>query len=296
MSAPTSCVSFKTAYETDTITCEICGINSVHIQCLGIDPYIVSVGKMSWKCDDCASISIASLLSKILPKLDVLSTDMNEVKKSLADMRQPNVVQKPSYLERLTKGGPKSNPFPELRRERAESTASNKSERKKRKLRNQQTDDLELDAPSLVDTEDETFQPSNKVRNNKRKVIPVHVLTGSKTDGNSTLSGVELKPRGPPRRHYFVSRVSSNVTTEILMNYCLHKDLEPIACRELPSMRQNVKSFHLVLPESKMDIAESSDTWPEHVILRRYFLNDEARSWLKTVNDTSKTVDETINA
>ena len=78
------------------------------------------------------------------------------------------------------------------------------------------------------------------------------------------------------------------ILRESLLEYCQQKEMDPIACRELPSMRQNVKSFHLVIPEAKMDIAESSDTWPEHVILRRYFLNDEARSWLKTVNETSQ--------
>ena len=178
------------------------------------------------------------------------------------------------------------NPFSD-RRERLDSAASNRSERKKRKLKNQQENEATDFTVDLTETEDEDMRPKNDARTSRKKVVDVNVVKGSQT-GSTSFTGIELKPRGAPRRHYFVSRVSTNITKESLLEYCQQKELDPIACRELPSMRQNVKSFHLVIPEAKMDIAESSDTWPEHVILRRYFLNDEARSWLKTVNESSQ--------
>ncbi len=95
--------------------------------------------------------------------------------------------------------------------------------------------------------------------------------------------GTQPKPKGAPRRHYFVSRVAPEVTTEALLEHCKKQNLSPTACRELPSQRPDVKSFHLILPESKSDLAELNETWPEHVILRRYFLNYKARSWIKTM-------------
>ena len=286
MTTNIKCASCEVACDSDIITCEICGLYAIHIQCLGNDPFHISVGKMSWKCDNCANVSIASLLSTILPKLDALSSDMSMVKNSITEMKQSNAPQRPSYLDALSKGVPKMNPFLD-RRERLDSAASNRSERKKRKLKNQQENEATDFTVDLTETEDEDMRPKNDARTSRKKVVNVNVVKGSQT-GSTSFTGVELKPRGAPRRHYFVSRVSTNITKESLHEYCQQKEMDPIACRELPSMRQNVKSFHLVIPEAKMDIAESSDTWPEHVILRRYFLNDEARSWLKTVNETSQ--------
>lgn len=115
----------------------------------------------------------------------------------------------------------------------------------------------------------------------KLEINPVTVITGSSSSGQ--LKGVEPKPRFPPRRHYFISRLSTEVNETNLVQYCQEKKMEPIACRELPSKRPDMKSFHIVFPETKVELIESEDAWPEHIILRRYFLNDEARKWIKDI-------------
>ena len=170
---------------------------------------------MSWKCDNCANVSIASLLSTILPKLDALSSDMSMVKNSITEMKQSNAPQRPSYLDALSKGVPKMNPFLN-RRERLDSAASNRSERKKRKLKNQQENEATDFTVDLTETEDEDMRPKKDARTSRKKVVNVNVVKGSQT-GSTSVTGVELKPRGAPRRHYFVSRVSTNITKESLL-------------------------------------------------------------------------------
>ena len=114
------------------------------------------------------------------------------------------------------------------------------------------------------------------------------MLVSRSSTTNNGIKGVELKTRGPPRRHYFVSRVAAQVTTNVLMKYCTQKDLSTIACRKLPSRRNDIKAFQIILPEDqKTEIAELNETWPQHVIQDRYFLNDEASSWIKSVTSTN---------
>ena len=68
------------------------------------------------------------------------------------------------------------------------------------------------------------------------------------------------------------------------MDFCDSQNVDSIACREPPSWNKNFKSFHIVCPEEKTDTIECADTWPEDIILRRYYLNEEARIRLNTLN------------
>ena len=188
MTTNIKCASCEVACDSDIITCEICGLNAIHIQCLGIDPFHISVGKMSWKCDNCANVSIASLLSTILPKLDALSSDMSMVKNSITEMKQSNAPQRPSYLDALSKGVPKMNPFLD-RRERLDSAASNRSERKKRKLKNQQENEATDFTVDLTETEDEDMRPKNDART-------ASWCSGPFTRGEAMVHKTQSKQRG----------------------------------------------------------------------------------------------------
>ena len=64
--------------------------------------------------------------------------------------------------------------------------------------------------------------------------------------------------------------------------------MDLIACRELPSKRHDMTSFHIVIPDSKNHVAKNFDSWPKYVILRRYFLNAESREWIKSLNNVSE--------
>ena len=279
------CVVCELGCESDTILCEICDVKCVHVDCLGVVPQQASTGTVSWRCTACSNFSLPSLLSRLMVKMDVvdhLAADIVNIKETLSQ-----IAPKDPYLNALSKDLDKSaNVFKHVPRDRIESNASDKSERKKRKLRNQQVDpEQNTGECSLLANADVGNQHESAGRV-KKHVRQVAVVNGTSST-SSQLAGVELKQRYNPRRHYFVSRVSSNVDQDALMKYCETKMLSPIACRELPSRRADVKSFHLILPEDKSELAEQSETWPQHVILRRYFMNDEARSWIKTLNAPS---------
>ena len=147
---------------------------------------------------------------------------------------------------------------------------------------------------------DSVSSNSSDVAGGKRKLrklspVKVPVVTGS-CNTNVSVKGVEMKPRNPPRRHYFIIRLSNDVNEETLRTYCIDSGLIVHGCRELPSERSDLKSFHIIFPESQLTIAEDSSTWPEHVILRRYFLNDEARAWMKTLQNVNDMDIETSSA
>ena len=39
-----------------------------------------------------------------------------------------------------------------------------------------------------------------------------------------------------------------------------------------------MKAFHISVPAAESSITEDSNIWPEDIILRRYLLNEEART------------------
>ena len=93
------------------------------------------------------------------------------------------------------------------------------------------------------------------------------------------LKGVPTKEYAA-RRHYFISRMSTEMSVEDVMQYCESKDLHPKNCMELPSRREDIKSFQSS-SENRSQLSEDSDIWPENIIIRRYFLNEEERTWLR---------------
>ena len=222
---------------------------------------------MNWICDECSKLSIKNLVLQLnlkLQKLDKIESDKTEVKQALIASHDKDVFtvctgneiveapsnpwHKPSYAQKVIETNPARNILG-IRKNRRDSAFSVTSDRSKKW---------------------------------KRSVNEVAVLQGNKT--NATFQGVQPKLKLPPRKHYFVSRVPVTVDTDSLLRYCNDQNLNPLACRELPSRNQQVKSLHIIFPDDKTELVECSDTWPENIILRRYFLNDEARAWLKTVN------------
>ena len=117
--------------------------------------------------------------------------------------------------------------------------------------------------------------------------MKVPVLVGTSA-ASTSINGVKPSER-EERRHYFLSRVSSTVDTTMLNDYCKEKNLTLLGCRELPSKRADMKSFHVVIPVNERIVAEKAETWPENIIVCRYFLNEEARTWLKSLNLQSET-------
>ena len=65
--------------------------------------------------------------------------------------------------------------------------------------------------------------------------------------------------------------LSKHVCETKSTEYCDSKGLEPKAGRELPSKRPDMKSYHVIFPLSKEELVQPSETWPENIILRRYF-------------------------
>ena len=84
-------------------------------------------------------------------------------------------------------------------------------------------------------------------REKRRRVSPVKVPVVTGTATASTVKGVKSAER-EVRRHYFLSRVTTDVDIDVLKEYCKEKNLTVLGCRELPSKRKDMKSFHIVVP------------------------------------------------
>ncbi len=134
----TACVGCNVGSDTNLITCEVCKLKTNHDTCLGVNLTIVTIGALAWKCNDCKHLSIYDVLTKMIPKLsliDELASDVRVIKKTLCDTtkKTPHAVN--PYLNALSKGLERSaNPFKSDNRNRLDSTASDSSERKKRRL------------------------------------------------------------------------------------------------------------------------------------------------------------------
>ena len=67
---------------------------------------------------------------------------------------------------------------------------------------------------------------SDDSKKGKKSVTEVMVVQGGKQVANFQ----EVKPKAqlPPRRHYFISRVSETVTIDVMMNNCNNQNFQPI--------------------------------------------------------------------
>ena len=248
-------------------------------------PYVC--GTLKWCCSACSKLNLTEylcLISSKLSKLEKIETDVTEIKQSLK--QTIDAATEPEQLSNhmimptngsYTRGfsGPLSN-------HSAMPTIGSYSGAVKTSMTLNPAKQMfeKSNKPRRESTNSISSDASRKRR--RTTVTEVAVVQGKRSD--TVFKGVKPAPRKPPRKHYFLSRVPPSIDKSAVMDSCHSQILDPIACRELPSRNKNLRSFHIVFPEEKTDMIECADTWPEDIILRRYFLNEEARIWLNTLN------------
>ena len=57
--------------------------------------------------------------------------------------------------------------------------------------------------------------------------------------------------------------------------------------REITQEDHTLRSFHVIFAGEKSELIDSPDFWPQNTIVNRFFLNDEAKSWLKSLKKPS---------
>ena len=245
-----SCCESTIADDDDELSCDMCRSRCIKGACIGLTSAAVTCGSIQWRCPDCSKISTLSIFEQILLKMNKI----DKLEKDVESLKSQNFTSKPetfANVAKLNKSCPSGiiNPF--RRNQRTDSTSSQVSVTRTEKRR-------------------------------RTSPVKVPVLVGTSA-ASTSIKGVKTSER-EERRHYFLSRVSSTVDTTRLNDYCKEKNLTLLGCRELPSKRADMKSFHVVILVNESIVAEKAETWPENIIVRRYFLNEEARTWLKSLN------------
>ena len=85
---------------------------------------------------------------------------------------------------------------------------------------------------------DSTSSQASGSREKRRRISPLNVPVVTGTATASTMKGVKSSER-EERRHYFLSRVTTDVDTNILKEYCKEKNLTALEYRYLP-LRGNI--------------------------------------------------------
>ena len=266
---PKLCAGCNCTMEQCSTLCMWCASAGLCKECDPFTDYILQCGSVQWSSEECSGVTPTRILSQLnakLNKLNKIESDVSEIKESITNTQDDNIFNEPSAAETA-----KLLVNPINRPTYAQKVVGPNPPRPYFNFQNCKDGHFSVS--------------SDKSKKRKRSVNEIAIVQGSKT--NASFQGVQPKPRLPPRRHYFISRVPQSIDTASLLDYCNEQNMKPLACRELPSRNRQLKSFHVVFPEDTTELVESTETWPANIILRRYFLNEEARNWLKTLNSES---------
>ena len=244
--------------DNDVLECQWCS-NAVHKSCLGITGS-VKCGKILWSCNSCMTKSVTNFDTRIaeieerFKRLESLPERVNKIESDYygSTVNPETAPYKFALMNSSTnavKQDSNRDPlFPGAQRQRRNSKRRDRSP-----------------SENVPDSEPKK----------QRTVKPV--MVGSK-QGNSKIAGI-VKP--PKRRHLFVSRFSKETTIDDVIDWCDSGGAKPILSREVTKSEARMRSFHLVFAENDSDKIDDPDFWPINVNVARYYLNQEARDWLK---------------
>ena len=119
----------------------------------------------------------------------------------------------------------------------------------------------------------------------RKERSPKEVKTGTNTNPQSSrvskspavIKGVK-KPQ--KTRHLCVGRLSQNITASEMEEFCVEKNVELLHIHQISKSEAHLKAFHCVFKFDE-EKAEIPDFWPENVTVSRFYLNQDARDWLK---------------
>ena len=69
----------------------------------------------------------------------------------------------------------------------------------------------------------------------------------------------------------------------MIRNWCCDGGAPVLHLREITKESSKMKSFHLVFSEEAHETIMEDSFWPSNVVHGRFFLNDDARNWLRSL-------------
>ena len=97
---------------------------------------------------------------------------------------------------------------------------------------------------------------------------------------NENFSGV-ARPKA--RLHVYIGRVNKESDETIIQSHCRNKKMPVMHIREITRDGADYRSFHAVFDMDYKDIIENGDSWPDGVTIGRFRLNENSKSWLKSL-------------
>ena len=261
----------------DSINCVTCR-KAAHKSCIGIKAPIK--GEILWSCENCGLPSVGDItkqLSELSQKVEDLQSVPEKLTQMHAEIKQlkpkySSFFQKPTVSQAVTKSISETSQKPLFMLD-PERKGSLNQEHGFRRNRLDSNNSVKRPKPNDWDDID---QGDFIAKSNRPKRIQ-NVGTRASSDD---FSGVRRKQS---RRHIYLGRLNTNCTDELIKNWCANNGAELLHLREISREGSKLRSYHLVFPESSSDIIERSDFWPENVVHGRYYLNEEARNWLKSI-------------
>lgn len=250
--------------------CLVCGAGS-HWKCIGMD---VSqfVGNILWSCPNCVtpanptSGDIVSLILSLHKKVNDLQKLPEEVKNLKKDMETFVNLPKPTYLQSFLGGKSDQDSV-------FQPTSSHQLQRLSRK--NNRTDSVGSTSSKKRKGSNNDDPPAKRITGIKK--LPV---------GDTAFAAAK---RPPGRRHIFLSRVSEESNIETITSYCRSNNVPLSHIRETTKEGWHHKCFHLIFEEKFAEDIMEEDFWPADIKVGRFYLNDEARKWLKDLTDSKHT-------
>ena len=252
------CTVCQNALTNQSVKCVGCQA-SAHSACIGLNTADKVVGHIEWSCPDCGTCKrdlfrVIDELRQELFSIKTMAQDVHELKSELLSLKQ---YREPSSIIEKNKtnyaGAAKfnlnSSAFIRNARESVSSEAGS----------------------SRV-----TKRKGSKDRNDRRPKKPL--ITGEVV--TEALKGVE-KP--PPRRHLYVGRIKQTNDESDIVAWCQSKGFPLNHIREITKENSRHKSFHCVFDGEHATIIDQPNSWPENVVINRYYLDAEARTWLRTL-------------
>ena len=233
--------------------CEGCGQMAIHFSCLGLSNNIRR-GKLSWISEQCdekkggMTTSIADRLNSMETKL----RELDQVKTRLFFLENSTKIPMSQKLF--------STRFPQL---------------------------LVTSSRQRLDSENSAFSTSSK--RSKRTAEDMGEQANKKKQENFLIQGKSQKEnfsgvaRPKARLHVYIGWVNKESDETIIQSHYRNKKMPVMHIREITRDGADYQSFHAVFDMDYKKFIENGDSWPDGVTIGRFRLNENSKSWLKSL-------------
>ena len=276
----TTCVFCNSGTQkVDEINCATCH-KVAHLKCVGLGMPVK--GHMLWNCLDCGPHSLGALTDIVLELKQKIAA-LETVPEDIRSLKLEVTTLKPKYssvVQQTTQN--ESNSFnPTNRSENGifgfELAGRSKAPFQPFRSRFNSTNSSKRHKPDDENDDDAMNTEDFQVR--KKTMRPQRQNFGTK-QSHDDFNGIKKKPS---RRHIFLGRLNSNCTETMIRNWCCESGAPVLHLREITKEGSKMKSFHLVFSEEAHETIVEDSFWPSNVVHGRFFLNDDARNWLRSL-------------